>query len=436
MNWQRAGFRTEYHSAPSPGGQRPVSLSEHGGTDRFERAKLLLSGGKRAGCPAGWLGRSLALPVFRQPPGMASACRGSRIVVLLLIVLCPSLHGCSETSTATSPGAAGAQAPESTAPGTSGSQTADGPSNGLPAADASRASLNSVLKLPRITNSVGMEMIEIPAGEFSMGSADSDSLALPDEKPQHPVRIDRPFLISSREVTLFQFEKFVASVQYATEAERSGEGGYAFDATKQRLEPHPRSSWRATGFEQTGNHPVVNVTWNDAQAFCSWLSREERATYRLPSEPEWEYACRGGTTTRWSTGDEPESLVGAANVSDQQLRRTYPFAEWSMEWDDGNAFTAPVGSFAPNPFGLYDMHGNVFEWCEDRWKAADYAGNSVRDPAEPDPVGSRVLRGGSYLSLILFTRSADRVGLKSQQRNAITGFRVVREIPAAAAAAG
>ncbi len=379
-------------------------------------------------------------PAVRQT-SLRLVSSGSRMAAAILIGLCPGLIGCSQTSTPTSPAVSGSTdrlTPAAAAPGLSDSSVSDGKAARQPTGDgaAGRPAPVSVLNLPQITNSVGMVMIEIPAGEFQMGSPDSDELAMPDEKPQHPVSIMRPILISAHEVTLSQFEKFVVSVKYATEAEQSGEGGYAFDSTKQRLEPHPRSSWRATGFEQTGNHPVVNVTWNDAQAFCSWLSREERATYRLPSEQEWEYACRGGTNTRWSTGDRTDTLVGAGNVSDQQLRLAYPFAEWSMDWDDGYAFTAPVGSFAPNPFGLYDMHGNVFEWCEDRWKAADYAGKSVRDPAEPDPAGSRVLRGGSYLSLILFTRSADRVGLKSQQRNAITGFRVVREIPVSPNAGG
>lgn len=284
-----------------------------------------------------------------------------------------------------------------------------------------------VLKLPRVTNSLGMQLVQLPAGEFEMGSPESDDLSDPDEKPLHRERIKQPLWLGVHEVTIGQFRQFVEATKYQTAAEKSPEGGYAYDPRTQRLGPTPGSSWRRTGFDQDDTHPVVNVNWDDALAFCEWLSLKERATYRLPTEVEWEYACRAGTSTRWPSGDEESSLVGVANLCDTSLRQAYPFAKWSMEWSDGFAFTAPAGSFPPNAFGLHDMQGNVFEWCADTWQGTDYAGKPVPDPATPDISETRIVRGGSYLSLTLFLRSADRVGLKLKQRNAITGFRVVRD---------
>jgi formylglycine-generating enzyme required for sulfatase activity len=187
-----------------------------------------------------------------------------------------------------------------------------------------------------------------------------------------------------------------------------------------------------TGFEQTDDHPVVNVAVEDAEAYCRWLTREEGKTYRLPTEIEWEYACRGGTNTKWSTGNDLDSLKTYCNLCDVNLERMYPFADWSVDWNDGYPFTAPVATYRPNPFGLFDMHGNVFEWCADQWPTKGYDGRPLLDHEEPVTPGSRIVRGGSFLSLTMFTRSADRVGLAHELRNAIVGFRVLRELPASA----
>lgn len=283
-------------------------------------------------------------------------------------------------------------------------------------------------KLPRTKNSLGMELVQVPAGEFKMGSPETDGMSNPDERPVHRQRIERPFWLAIHEVTVGQYRKFVDATGHLTAAELSNEGGYAYHPRPKRLEPDPKASWRYTGFDQDETHPVVNLTWNDAQAFCKWLSKEEKVTYRLPTEAEWEYACRATTTTIWSFGADQTCLAGKANICDVSLQKAYPFAKWSMDWSDGYAFTAPVGTFEPNAFGLYDMHGNVFEWCSDAWDGKDYAGQFIPDPDVPDIADTHVLRGGSYLSLMMFTRSADRVGLKTSQRNAITGFRVARDV--------
>ena len=107
----------------------------------------------------------------------------------------------------------------------------------------------------------------------------------------------------------------------------------------------------------------MNVSWNDAVAFCKWLSKKEDKNYKLPSEAEWEYACRAGTKTRYYCGDEPEALAKVANVADATAKARFPDWIWGIKASDGYVFTAPVGSFKPNAFGLYDMHGNAYQWC-------------------------------------------------------------------------
>jgi sulfatase modifying factor 1 len=281
------------------------------------------------------------------------------------------------------------------------------------------------------TNPHGLRLVLVPAGRFRMGSPADDTEARPDELPQIEVEIPAPFELGQTEVTRGQFRTFVKATGYKTLAERE-KGGFAYNVTTKRLEPDPDSSWQSTGFEQTDDHPVVNVAVEDAEAFCRWLTQEEDKTYRLPTEIEWEYACRGGTNTKWSTGNDLDSLKTYCNLCDVNLERMYPFADWSVDWNDGYPFTAPVATYRPNPFGLFDMHGNVFEWCADPWPTKGYDGRPLLDQDEPVTPGSRLVRGGSFLSLTMFTRSADRVGLAHELRNAIVGFRVLREHPASA----
>ena len=126
---------------------------------------------------------------------------------------------------------------------------------------------------------------------------------------------------------------------------------------------------------------MVNVTWNDAVAFCDWLSKKEGKKYRLPTEAEWEYSCRAGTKTRFYSGDDIETLKGVANILDASFKKKYPQASWAAAWDDGYPFTAPVGKFKPNAFGLYDMHGNVWQWCADWY--GEYPQGKVVDPQGP-----------------------------------------------------
>ncbi len=193
----------------------------------------------------------------------------------------------------------------------------------------------------QITNSIGMKLTLVPSGEFMMGSGESaeDTAAFfwktygevvyadhfKDEHPQHRVRITHPFYLGTYHVTRGQFRQFVADTSYKTDAEK-GEppGAEGWNADKKSFEFNEKYSWRNAGFEQTDEHPVVNVSWNDVVAFCKWLSGKEDKTYRLPTEAEWEYACRARTTTRYSSGDDPETLAKVGNVADAAAQGAIP----------------------------------------------------------------------------------------------------------------
>ncbi len=291
---------------------------------------------------------------------------------------------------------------------------------------------------------VKMEMVLIPAGEFKMGSGESaeDTAAFfnkirgenllganlfKDEHPQHRVRITRPFYLGTYHVTRGQFRQFVEDSGYKTDSEKGERpGAHGWNPDTKKLGFSEEYSWRNAGFEQTDEHPVVNVSWNDAVAFCQWLSRTEGKTYRLPTEAEWEYACRAGTTTRYYSGDDPEKLAKVGNVADATGSVRFPDWKFTIKASDGHVFTAPAGKFKPNAFGLYDMHGNVWQWCAD-WHGLEYYAKSLaNDPAGPDSSVARVLRGGSWLGRLDFVRSAGRGGLAPDSRNCSAGFRVAR----------
>ena len=262
----------------------------------------------------------------------------------------------------------------------------------------------------RVTNSIGMTLMKIPRGQFLMGNHESlEGLErafpqyepvriaeLTDEGPLHRVRITRDFSMGIHEVTIGQFKRFVQEADYVAEPERDGTGGYGVDLKSGRWVEgrRPGYSWHDPGFPQGDDHPVVNITWNDAVAFCQWLSRKEGRTYRLPTEAEWEYACRAGTTTRYHCGDDPESLAGAAAIYDAESRRVFPeWENYALNARDGYPFTAPVGSFPPNAFGLHDMHGNVWEWCSDHYNKDYYAVSPENDPQGPATGGMQCAGG-------------------------------------------
>ena len=247
-----------------------------------------------------------------------------------------------------------------------------------------------------------MKLTLVPSGEFMMGSGESaedtaaffnknygedlsEGRSLQGRAPAAP-GANYQAVLSAR--TMSRGASSASSSRtagYKTDAEKGdkpGRGGW--NTEKKEFGFNKGYSWRNAGFEQTDEHPVVNVSWNDAVAFCQWLSGKEGKTYRLPTEAEWEYACRAGTKTRYYSGDDPETLAKVANVADATAKAKFPDWKWTIKASDGYVFTAPVGQFKPNAFGLYDMHGNAWQWCAD-WYGADYYGKSpADDPKGPD----------------------------------------------------
>jgi formylglycine-generating enzyme required for sulfatase activity len=284
-----------------------------------------------------------------------------------------------------------------------------------------------VIETVDLGNGMKMDFVLIPPGEYWMGASESDDQAWDDEKPRHKVRVSKPFYLARTPVTKGQFTAFVTAEEYRTEAERDGEGGDGYNADENKLEGHsPQYNWRNTGWYQTDEHPVVNVTHRDATAFTNWLrGKKPGLTPRLPTEAEWEYACRAGVTTRYSTGDSPDSLEGYANVGDATLKARSMTGLAGMvffDFSDGYPFTSPVGRFKPNALGLRDMTGNVWQWCHDGLR-------SYGDQTEIDPMGptgdaaDRVLRGGGWLEAPRGCRASFRSHEVQSYRRLYLGIR-------------
>jgi formylglycine-generating enzyme required for sulfatase activity/serine/threonine protein kinase len=274
------------------------------------------------------------------------------------------------------------------------------------------------------TNSIGMKLVPIPTGDFLMGSPESDPSAENYEKPQQRVWITQPFFLGVTEVTRGQFRRFVDDAGYQTDAEKDGMGGTGLSEDTEKWDQNPVFTWRSPGFDQTDEHPVVQVSGSDAVAFAQWLSRIERKSYRLPTEAEWEYACRARTTTRFSTGDDEEGLAAAGNVADATAREKHPDWTRAIAARDGYVYTAPVGRFQPNAFGLYDMHGNAWEWCADGYAADNYKRSPGDNPAIELGASPRVSRGGSWFREPRVCRSASRLRWRPGARYSHIGFRV------------
>jgi formylglycine-generating enzyme required for sulfatase activity len=244
---------------------------------------------------------------------------------------------------------------------------------------------------------IGLEMVAIPSGKFMMGSPDTEHDRYPDESPQHEVTV-QPFFIGKYPVTQAQWRVIANTTQIERE-----------------LNPDP-SHFKVKG----DNRPVEEVSWEEAVEFCQRLSRETGRDYRLPTEAEWEYACRAGTTTPFHFG---KTITGKLANYDSDV--TY-LQERKVK---SKGETTSVGDFPPNAFGLYDMHGNVWEWCLDNWHS-NYEGAPTDGSAwlsEDDK--DRVLRGGSWLNDPRYCRSASRAFNTPVDRFSRLGFRVVCEIP-------
>lgn len=236
-------------------------------------------------------------------------------------------------------------------------------------------------------NSIGMVLQKIPAGRFTMGAPRAESLQRRDETPRE-VTITRPFLMATTEVTQAQWQAVM-----------------------------PTAPWRGRRSVREGNdYPATYITWDQATAFCHALSQREQRTYRLPTEAEWEFACRGGETR--------QSAYGFGNAASRLSQHAW-FGENTVEI--GNAWAHQVAQKRPNGLGLYDMHGNCWEWCGD-WYAVPTTQTST-DPVGPQEGGRRLMKGGSWHGSAHLCRCACRFGRAPHVPSSDVGFRVVLEIP-------
>jgi formylglycine-generating enzyme required for sulfatase activity len=273
-------------------------------------------------------------------------------------------------------------------------------------------------------------MIVIPTGSFQMGAPDNEVGREDDETPQHEVIIGKGFALSRTSITVGQFREFVRASGYQPDSVKLG-GASVYDEGTGAMRDDSNAGWQDdyAGRNADSRMPVVNVSWNDAKAYVDWLSQRTGKTYRLPSEAEFEYALRGGTSSRYWWGDgtpssKVENLTGSGDRSPSGRRWSNAF----QGYRDGYWGPAPAGSFAPNAFGLYDIDGNVSEWVQDCWHdsylRAPRDGGAWVNPG----CGSRVVRGGSWGSSPEQVRSAYRQGADANVRSGRVGFRVLREL--------
>jgi len=268
----------------------------------------------------------------------------------------------------------------------------------------------------------GLAYVFVPAGTFQMGAAPNDADVVDDERPRHTVHIEKPFRLGRTEVTVAAFRRFAEASGRRTTAEMDG---WSWVVSGTELEKKEGVSWRAPGIEQGDTHPVVQVSWYDAEAYCAW------AGGRLPSEAEWEYAARGGLEgKKYVWGDDATPRVSGrphANVADESARRV--FAGWThfAGYDDGHVYTAPVGAFEPNGFGLHDMAGSVWEWTADWYDENRYASPAAAGTTGPELGVHRVLRGGAWSDDPAHLRVSIRNKDAAVRRLPTTGFRCVWE---------
>lgn len=244
----------------------------------------------------------------------------------------------------------------------------------------------------------GMEFVWVPSGCFQMGST-RPAKGREEEGPAHEVCLDG-FWMSKYEVTTQEYKLYKSARRVKDFS------GYKMDNPSQ---------------------PVVYVSWNDATDYAAWLTNKHDGTlgFRLPTEAEWEYAARAGTTTSRYWGDDPNQACEYANVADKQYKKINLF-DSTHKCDDGYAVSSPVGQFKPNQFGLYDMLGNVWEWCEDWYDDDAYKNHEKNNPRFAKDTGKKVLRGGSWRYGPKIVRSAQRAGNKPDERQANVGFRLVK----------
>jgi formylglycine-generating enzyme required for sulfatase activity len=298
------------------------------------------------------------------------------------------------------------------------------PAPGTPAAALRAAQAGEAIANRRFSECADCpEMVAVPGGTFTLGSPSSEQGRDSDEGPQMRVTI-QPFAVGRFEVTRAQYAAFVretgrAIISGCWTANNAGTWEYLQGA-----------SWQSPGFDQTGDHPVVCVSWEDAQAYVAWINDKVGGDlYRLLTESEWEYAARAGTTTRFWWGDGEADLCSYANGADQAARSRFSSWTWTVSCNDRHVFTAPVGfSGRENRFGLADMAGNVWEWTQDCYNGT-YDLTPTNGAANTTGGCSlRVIRGGSWSDIPQYLRSALRGGYAPTLRDSNLGFRLSRAL--------
>ena len=273
------------------------------------------------------------------------------------------------------------------------------------------------------------EMVVVPQGRYTMGApaGEEERENWPTERrghsvPQHLVTIRDKFAMAKFDVTRDEYAQFVAETNRpdSDSCVTVNAPGTDFITIK--------GNWHSPGFPQTGRDPVVCVSWDDAQAYVAWLSTKTGHAYRLPTEAEWEYAARAGTTTARYGSDTPEEFCRYTNVADLDYSEQHPGDSVNRACRDGYAFTSPVDSFPPNPFGLYDMLGNVMDWTEDCWHD-NYNGAPADGTAwRSGNCRGHVVHGGSWDASLSVVRSAARRAIPTSWRITTFGFRVARTL--------
>lgn len=265
------------------------------------------------------------------------------------------------------------------------------------------------------------EMVSIRGGTFMMGSPAGETGRNSDEK-QHSVTV-RNFSIAKHEVTVGEFRRFVNSSGYKTDAEKNADGKqgcYAYNGTK--WDYTAGRSWKSPGFTQTDRHPAVCISQRDALAYVAWLGKATGKRYGLPTEAQWEYAARAGTSTARYWGNDSDQACRSANVADESMKRISGYTGWTLHnCNDQTSYTAEVGRYNANSWGLKDMLGNVWEWTCSAYDK-DYGGAENKCASS----GNRVLRGGSWLISPDGVRSASRLRSTASYRVNRIGFRLSR----------
>ena len=270
----------------------------------------------------------------------------------------------------------------------------------------------------------------VPAGSFTMGSPSGERDRSENEGPTREITFTIPFGLGETEVTVADFRRFVEATGYVTSAEETGESTI-YNVLGGGLKTEAGITWRQDfqGQEAKDEEPVVHVSWNDAKAYAEWLASETGQPYRLPSEAEFEYALRGGTDSPywWGSGTPREEVENLTGERDRMAGRW----EWPDPFDrygDDHWGPAPVKSFQPNPFGLYDIGGNVLEWVADCYSAGHANAPADGSAVTTGNCGVHVLKGGGWALPPAMSRSASRSSAQSDRSTCLVGFRVARDL--------